>query len=575
MILHQGLLKKVIFAGAVALAYLQGASCIVEDKSVFLEGIHGYWISKVAFIESQIQIQSAFLEKAGLIKSRETALDFDSCGDLEKGKSIMSEITKYFLHLSKEWEEMAEFEETLNRLNTFIQRRQMDSGRIEASEDTTEFGINLVDKKNVISKLESLLPKMLNDSNLILEKMKTFNLHMLRFIKNHSNKKYGEHAQIHELGIFKLAMKNKLFATNVIFTFFEAEPLEPAFSSEDGEKKLRHLFKYLAEFTPNSDNIFIDYKNAIMNDIRENKTSPLVSANAHFPLFLQEHGLITEADSTVVDTYFNLLKENLPDVCTDQLSCITPEKVIRVILIEYLMNGCLINSKKNQLFSNLKKTIEKIERVAQDNILDALCMLWKDWYCDYRRQSLSLEGFCKESRLNTDSLKSLQNILIDSKWMYMIEQHNLNIPVLSLREEIAREMHFDMSYLHPMWYMCRRYERITHLNEPDFSCSEKPFMETEGSNIIIRSYKISKRDDDLIRVENMRDFIGTCFSEDSNAIVVLRRHQDNIQYYALIDNYFLECFRMIPLRGIITFTKEVREEEANNFPPPFKRARLA
>ncbi|KAI5189433.1 hypothetical protein NEMIN01_0496 [Nematocida minor] len=549
MILQQVLLKKVVVMGACLLACLQVASCTTRDKDVNLEGLYAYWHSRMASMEKQVQICGSFISKADSMSGE---MPFDASSYVKRGKEAISEITTGFSSLSNNMEEVKKLVESLYELNIYIKKKQ------PASDNVIDIPFNGdIMKAATKSKIDGFLSKMLNDSTLMIENVHKFNLNMLNFVEKYSLKKY-QNSQLEDLLLFKLARKNKMFATNIIFAFFAAESTESAFDADFDEQRLEHIISCLNNHISSKE--ISKYISAVQDDIRENKTSPLVSANAHFQSMFGEYGVGTSAKDSIMHIYFNLSKNSLSNEEISQCESITPEQVIRLVMIEYLMDGHLLNCKRNSLFSNLGKMISNMEEKEQNKILDVLSMLWDDWYCELRESvGLFFTQFCKEHSLCFNFFMNLKSCFTHSRWMYAVDMSRVELENPFSKGELAKEMHFDMSYVHPMWYMCKRYESVSHLDKPDPEFSNKPFMEREHRSITIRMHRISKNDDELIRAENMRDFMNICFLPLAVRVELLYRQQDASKCYP-IASCFLKSLGMSLKRNKITSSQEAQEE---------------
>ncbi|KAI5189432.1 hypothetical protein NEMIN01_0495 [Nematocida minor] len=536
-------LKQVIAVGAIALACLQGASCVPEDKSTFLNNLYIYWYNRIVFIENQIQICNFFLSKAEL-KPKDTL--FNTGNSLKLGSDLMSEIVDDCLLFNESWKNLKNLVKLANKINNYIRKKKFTaydvvdrdfneimgllSSETIAAISSAQTENNLHGRIKAVSQLEKmtnavlekLLSKMLSDSTMIIEKIYKFNSHMLTFIEKYSVKKDSA-SKIHDLVLFKLAKRNKMFAANIIFTFFEIDPLFFFCDGEINRQQLEDMIGSLSNSISRNDNILFFYIRAVMYDIQENKVNALVCADMHFRHTFRGYGVNPSIDKDIIDIYFSLSKCVLSSEETSRYNHIAAEQIIRLIMIEYLMEGYMLNYRKNCLFSNLEKIIVSADFRKQDRIIDALRLLWNDWYCDLRKDNRSLEDFCRRNGINIDFFERLQSNITYSKWVYGIDKASLDLPSSFSRDQLAREMHFDMSYLHPIWYICKRYERISPLSEPDLEFIDKPFMSQVANLVRIRLHKISKQNDSLTREENIRDFMNTCFSLASAEIEILCR----------------------------------------------------
>ncbi|KAI5189431.1 hypothetical protein NEMIN01_0494 [Nematocida minor] len=536
-------LKQVIAIGATALACLQEAICVPEDKTILLYDLKTCWNSRMTAIEEQINIRKDFFRKAELIKANNMP-DYDSAKDLDLIQELIQELDRDLLSLKKSWDKMENLVGALNRANAYniaeefrlvlrdndpydllmgsIPHEDLPNSTFSFNEITYSEvkSTNSFDRKYAIDKLvrrkindlRKLLLEMNDSSTALIGNIHYFNSQMLIFIERYSAKKY-KGIKLEELAMFKLAKLGNIFPANIIFTFFEEEPLRVDANDELANKeRLESIVKYLRSFVPNNDKIFYNYINTIMNDncIEKNRLNQLILADVHFKNVFYECGLAM--GENIMDIYYILLQKDLVGAEIDQFKDITHVQLIKLIMAEYLMNGPLLNYKKNRLFSNLEKIILSKTETEQDKVLDVLSMLWDDWYCEPRKRNPSLKDFYTDNMINADFFRVVRGGFVHSKWVYIIEAKNLDFPSFFSRDQVAERLHVDMSYMHPIWYMCKRYESISYLKEQDTKYGRKLFMSRENNLVTVRPYKISNRDDNIIRVENMRDFMNTCFS---------------------------------------------------------------
>ncbi|KAI5189434.1 hypothetical protein NEMIN01_0497 [Nematocida minor] len=565
MILQGALLKKAIAMGAIALAYLQGAKCIPEDKEVVLGNLYKYWCNKTSSIEKQVEICSNFISKA---ESKSKKMSLDSNSYIEAAKNSMAEIENSFPSFKKNWKELEKLLNLLAEVNDYIKQRQENSNdkketsftdlmeavpddTMEISsddrEDTTPYGrLSVVFKINRIktNELERILPEMLKSSTLIVEKICEFNSYMLDFIEKYDEKK-GSSSKIEDLMLFKLARRNKMFPASIIFTFFEMEQPESTFDDEIDREQFDSTRDSLNSYADDGDIML--YTINVINSIQQKKMHQLAAADKHFQSMFGKYGLIDNEDKKVLKIYFNLSGSILSDKEIAKYACISPREVIKTILIEHLMDGSLINYKKNILFANLEKIILN-NAPWKDEMINSLRMLWDDWHCDLRKEKLCPRTFCKWSKIHPFFFEKVKSSIMYSRWVYVLGKHSSSIPASSSREELAKELHFDMSYLHPMWYMCKQYERVAHLDKPDLELGDATFMGRIGNLILIVPLKISKGDDNFIRAMNMKSFMNTTFSsapiKPTFEIICDPNEQNTLSKADKMVESVLQCFQL-------------------------------
>ncbi|KAI5189244.1 hypothetical protein NEMIN01_0410 [Nematocida minor] len=104
------------------------------------------------------------------------------------------------------------------------------------------------------------------------------------------------------------------------------------------------------------------------------------------------------------------------------------------------------------------------------------------------------------------------------------------------RDALGEEMHFDLSYIHSMWYLCRRCRYIRQMFKTEYIQNEKPFIEIVDDVAIIRPCRISQCYDVLKRSEDMKDCIKVWFSPK---IHIMFSQIENIGYHYSL--YFDFC----------------------------------
>ncbi|KAI5190373.1 hypothetical protein NEMIN01_0997 [Nematocida minor] len=522
------LLKQVMAIGAVALAYLQGGSCLPEDGGMYLNALNVQWNRKMNALEKQVQLRKDFLKKSKLV-SKEIS-NCNAKSNLCSGEIFMRKMTNNLSALNATWEEM----KNLIRLN---ESNKYAVGKQTASDEMME--TDSTDRRENSAELEELLQKMLNDENSLVENIQRFNYHMLLFIEYYNIEKHRS-KKMHELKLFLLAQSKKILATNLVFTFFEMNTL----TVSDGminKEEFERTVSYLRGPIPSE--AVAEYMITVMSEFQKTGENPLIVADKHFRYKFSEYGLDGEEDAQIMDIYFDLVRKELFGSEMDPIRNITPEQVIKAVMIEYLMDGYLLNYKTNRVSLNLEKVISNMEKTKQDNITTTLNILWElDWYC--KSDSFDIEGFCTENKLSLDFFKSLQSSLFYSKWIYVPETPHLEVEdTLSERERIAKMVHFDISYLHPMWYSLKRYESSSQLNSFDIRYNATPFMERENGLIKVRLHKISKKDDKLVRARNMRDFMNVSFPPAPAEIEVLHKDLED-KNLILVSKEFIKAFRI-------------------------------
>ncbi|KAI5190241.1 hypothetical protein NEMIN01_0940 [Nematocida minor] len=574
MISRKILLKQVLLLSSVALAYLKVASCLPENRYDHWYNTEYFWNKKISYINKQVKIRAEFLKRAeSIANSEKMGLNFNAGEYIEKGKKIMPAIKDDLESIKTDFKLLKDLLKTLNKVSGSIRKRKNNpNSAIEAACDEPIENY-FSTRREINPRIEHLLSIMHNRNKLMFDKIHEFNSEMLDFIEEYSEEKYKD-TKMQELHIFRLAKRNKVLPTNIIFTFFEIDAKRFLTDKRAYNKQFEEMLGFLDSLIYDSTPIYTNYIVPTIKEVLDKKTNPLVSANKFFPSVLQDYGLYTDKDDTTVYTYFKLTENAISNEEIKNYRDIAPKQIIKLIMTEHLMDGHLLNYKENCLFSNLEKIVSDMEKTKQDAALNALSVLWNDWYCSSVKR-VTPEEFCKNNTVNVKNLRKLKQALIYTiRWVYTIDKSNLEGFAALSREEIAKELHYDLSYLHPMWYMIKRYESIAHLDTPDPNCSSNLFIGVGGKDslLIVRPHKISKNDDCLIRAENMRDFMNTFTSLTLFEVECFYRLQDADKSQEIYQN-FLECLE-IPLK-IKNNTSLIEEPQEKEVEREFKKIKLS
>ncbi|KAI5193385.1 hypothetical protein NEMIN01_2514, partial [Nematocida minor] len=233
-----------------------------------------------------------------------------------------------------------------------------------------------------------------------------------------------------------------------------------------------------------------------------------------------------------------LLNENLSEEKVNEYVCtIKSDQVIKLIVIEYIMSGHLIDYKNNTLFCNLRKIIENVfdpveykkmdlhtlvcEGVKQDEILRKLAYIWIDYSsnCTFQRT----KDLCKDIGIEYSNFEKIQFDIIATNWMYegvMAPLVNLGVPL-------------DISYTHPAWYALMRSKCINDLDTND-SDNYDLLTEVERNEFLFAPHAIKVTDNELVWAKYMKDCIRAFFS---SFVQVIDRRDDNRRYSKLVSNF--------------------------------------
>ncbi|KAI5192879.1 hypothetical protein NEMIN01_2259 [Nematocida minor] len=516
----QRILKKVAI-GLATLAYLKKASCNRGENMIVIKN---YWNKRLSSMKLEIQIRKDFLDEAESFKCKE----------------ITSETLSNYLEVGKK--NLSNIEEKLAALNPTIQEIIEKTDYLRCFDSIFNFNEEMPKPHD---NLRHLLLTALNKVDSVREKIKIFDSHMLEVIEEYSSKSKNKNRKVHELTLFKLAKSDKTTALNMIYTLFRIEPYKQNGVKEDKIRAiLGKAYCYIFDFIRN----FCNYSELIKIDANKGEVDLLALADKHLPMLFSTSAV----DRDLVDIYLSLLKEDLSKQEINQHANITPEQVIKLIMIEFQMTGCLTDYRKNNLFSNLGKVIVNIGRPTggsintqkdmqiarnrQDKILDVLHTLWSSY--SKIRTSINYEDFidfCEKNDISIFNLKTILDNFESARWMYKLNIASPSAEELAKDRTLLNRMCFDMSYIHPMFYIYQRFEDKSYLVEKNPASNENPFSFENSECNFLRPYKISEKDDDLVKVENIKNCIRAWFLVKN--ITIFSRTEDVEEYKNITDDF--------------------------------------
>ncbi|KAI5189214.1 hypothetical protein NEMIN01_0380 [Nematocida minor] len=367
------------------------------------------------------------------------------------------------------------------------------------------------------------------------EMMYQFDSAMIDLIEEYM-KIANENNILSTLPLFKIAKNKKILAADIIYTFFSVSKED--FSNEDicyrMLKRTRHIpvakIKKLVS--------------SIKEDVLKHEIDSLASANKNFLVLLHSwHDCKPDLQNEeVLSVYLDLIEKYLSkkegDIYTYKL---TDDQVIKIVMIEYLLNKCAIKYKNNMLFFNLNQIIEKIGRPInigkdadihqslktaikkQDMMIDALCFLWTDYDSITIDKKRNIDSFCEEFNVNFFSLQRTQKELRTFKWLFKLNEDIVEIGGLAIQNIFPKlNSRFDISHIHPMWYLYFRAEYInSHINK-DTQVDSNSFMKKTSKGTTIRPYKINEKDSPSTHQENLKNCIKVWFLDKVRVVSICR-----------------------------------------------------
>ncbi|KAI5192609.1 hypothetical protein NEMIN01_2108, partial [Nematocida minor] len=526
----QRILKRVAI-GLVALSYLQRANGFLDNEDI--ANIKTYWENKKACRRREFNNRRDFLAKARNFVCEKTLSEAFKSG-LGIAEENLTSIENNFLP----------FDISVNNI----------ANKIEEIRSFRAGDIDFKDKvKRETDELEKMVSTAFEKHDLLSDTIKDFDSHMIKLIEEYG-KTVNKYKNIDELTLFKLAKKNKPFALDLVYTSFTTIIFK---SKEEVRDKLNYTMKNIDSnmFTTH----FIYYMHAITNDLRGGILDILILADKNLPILFSPYGV----NEDLMNIYLNLVNKDISDNEIDQYITMKPGDIIKMIMLECMFNGYAMDHRRNDLFLNIGRIIKKIgrplnnstddyngmkaARERQDEILDALNILWndresmkviqsnKDAASKEKIRKEKLDSFCKQNGIEASSFTTIQNGFISARWMYNLSTDSPITEGIDDNQELLKTLYFTMSYTHPMLYIYMRCEEKNQLVKTNLESNEKPFIDRDSEdNMMLRLYKISREDSHSVRAENMKFCIKAWFS---HKIHIIYREKDTKEYYNMVEDF--------------------------------------
>ncbi|KAI5189193.1 hypothetical protein NEMIN01_0359 [Nematocida minor] len=530
MILKRAL--KQVIVGAVALTYLQKARGAV-DKDI--SKIKAYWANKVICMSKELEMRNNFFDEVQPFISQEKKANVLK-NRLEQRKEDLSSIKINLLFLS----------ETVEK----IQKTADEFMELDKTEDSSlcwmeisSFKPKTDEIKTVYGTLLNMLPIALRQCDTAAKEIKSFDSNMMETIYEFRRIKKMP-GNLNDLDLFNLADNNKPLAISIIYSLFRTEPYEQGADTENALAKMNsraNTYQFALDFA--------GYTQAIRKSVEEGDGNLLELASKHFPLLFKAYSINEE----IMSIYMDLVKEDLSKNKIRKYKSITPEQIIKVLMVECAMNGRLMDYRQNNVFFNLGRIIMNIGTPADDStdvqkdlkaakekqneILNVLHILWNAADAFHMEiQEKNIDFFCKQNNVSAIEFKNLQNSFIAARWMYKLYLFKPLPEKLTSKDAVYRKVHFDMSYIHPICYIYQRCMDIDHLAGTDANPSEEPFIKSHSQGfIVIRPHKVSKKDNNSVRIKNVKDCIRQWFFCPRIKIVV--KGEECEQYYNILQDF--------------------------------------
>ncbi|KAI5189182.1 hypothetical protein NEMIN01_0348 [Nematocida minor] len=518
----QRAMKQAILIVAAILAYSQGANALLYKDIVNIEN---YWSKRLTLIETEAQIRSDFLSKAGTFSS-ENIPDTIFKKDIKDGKENLSKIETDLLIFKESVENIKEAIKIIMGLNANTKWRL----------EVFRIGEFMHQTNRAHDSLEVLLLPALEKGDAVADKIKEFDSHMLAAIEKYSSKIKDGNTDVSKLAVFELAKSNKPLCAAIIYSIFRIEPFK---SGAAIVYTMTYLEKNLKNYLFFTD--FSRYIQGMMGDVNKGGDALLEIADRNLHLLFERHGVAAD----VMNIYLSLVKEGISKTEINQCKDITPGQIMKILIVEYIINGCSMDFRRNDLLFNLGEVIASVGRAAsdsanvqedmkkarekQDEILDALHLLWNNREFKEKKQESDLEFFCENNDIKASDFETVQSGFMSAIWMYKLKIESPDSKELANDQKLLKKVCFDMSYTHPILYIYKRCEDMSHMVKKGLKSNEKHFISRDIlRTVTLRPYRIGKTDRNSVRAENIRDCIRIWFAK---RIEVIYRKEDGEEYY--------------------------------------------
>ncbi|KAI5189185.1 hypothetical protein NEMIN01_0351 [Nematocida minor] len=482
----QRVLKQVIL-GVFLLAYLQRASCGVPYLDIVK--IKDYWCDKALYFHREGTIRSDFITKCEALKTEALSFGLNLDEAIEKGNEDIFNIRCQTTSLRKIIEEMVQLISQIEY--SCIYRK--DASFIA----------------NIKVELEKIFLKALNRNTSIVKAINEYDSHMLEVLERYYEKKYKS-INLKEMTLFKLAKRNKILATKMVYYLFEMQRFNTDFSIEaETEKHVENMASNKLMRCK------LDFLSAIKKAVKETDGDPLETANAHLALLLcdENNDIETSMDNDAMSVYLSLAKENISEEEISKCKNVTPAQVVKIMMLEHLMADNVYDYKTNHLLRALGRVIDnafnpmnysstdvhegmKVGRKAQDKILKCLNYVWNSQHPSSDDMFSPIYCFCKNNSISYSAFKDLQRDYLSLKWIYQLDAPT----------PAAEGLLFDLSYTHPIYYVCKRYSYAAYISEMESKSGGELYMAYHDV-FTHSSYKKSAKSGDQASLENVNNCI--------------------------------------------------------------------
>ncbi|KAI5189243.1 hypothetical protein NEMIN01_0409 [Nematocida minor] len=338
-------IRKIRVLGTTILFCLLKAGCIVQLNDI--KTVHEYWTTKIYYIEEEVNIRSNFFKKIYPLDSSMLSLEAGDPLDLKKeiriGNKNLSKIKSALKQLKKCTDTIVKI---VDSLVPVIADDKLNSVK------NSKYLSKIKDK---LVKLDRVLLEAFKSNTLLIEEINRFDAHMVGVIEEYIKKKCKSD-RMSKLFLFRLAKNKKIMPASIILSLFNTDLFlkEKIYfcgvKNEDGTRIKIYSFHK---------NSIANYVSYMRKNVPEHRQYLLELADTcNFSTYHRLHRSKNNRD--IMNIYLNLVETDQLDIEIGQYIDIAPVQIMKIIMIEHLLEGCLLNCKNNALFFKVGRIIERI-----------------------------------------------------------------------------------------------------------------------------------------------------------------------------------------------------------------------
>ncbi|KAI5141153.1 hypothetical protein NEPAR04_0724 [Nematocida parisii] len=268
--------------------------------------------------------------------------------------------------------------------------------------------------------------------------------------------------------IWKLSVLNKPVAVEMTVLLFLSKIEGMSDFKGDTTKIVKDIREIVlvSEYAP-----VVEYLN-IINALLSTYNYDIIAAGSVGLDYLAKtsvwHVNISEKGISLGEVYVKIMKLFRREISWESISLmdLTPKSIINLIGFEYFISGGIINPKRNDFFKSLEFLMTNIEKVSYDPKLklpvslegsrnmyiDLFKSLWEVSE-DAVHKISDVSHKCSNLGIDLYLFRMLRRNFISCKWMYSLDFSSIKINKSNQLSNTWSEM-IDLSYLHPLWYIC-------------------------------------------------------------------------------------------------------------------------